>query len=555
MELTSGLSGKTYRVSQALTELDKEFHLGFSGETEVLICLAANDTAEVAALRRLAALLDRFDTPQIIKLIDRGRTETHHFLVFERSAEQPLATLVREVDLGVTAALDVLVQVVDILATLHDTDLIWGRLRPQAFCVNKNGQVRLVDLRATGEPISSQDMTLIEASYLAPELGPGQPPTISGDIYACGVLAYELLVGQPPFAGATTAELAVKHITAPPPDLKRIRPELPIQLTHLIQCCLAKLPEERPASVVELYDELQAIQAQWIADEQARKVICPRCQTPVLPAERCSLCNAPLDQRVPSVTGRWKLTLPLFGSGSGVQAPSLAGRRWKRTPIIITIQVVVLSFWFIINALGSVDDMESSVSGISTPQPTATIEQSVVAETLPASPTPVPTATALPQDTGKVTAPADDVPDPNIDLIQAGVLLDDNTVVSELAIVGQFDEHQDRRTYQLFFDIDGHASGDRSTPWINFGADYTVIYQSGDAAGVVLRWESGAWQNIGTAIAAIASGQLTLTFPAAWLDTSGAMRYGALAINSLANLADYIPARDTAAAVATREER
>src|SRR6185436_3598416 len=117
-------------------------------------------------------------------------------------------------------------------------------LRPQAFWIDKTGRLKLVNLRGAGRPVGDGKLTLAEATYLAPELSVGHTPTASGDLYACGALLYELLVGRPPFVGAGTTELAVKHLAEPAPSLKQVLPDLPADLAALTDSCLKKAPEE-----------------------------------------------------------------------------------------------------------------------------------------------------------------------------------------------------------------------------------------------------------------------------------------------------------------------
>jgi hypothetical protein len=527
--LHSGLSQQSYRVGPPLPNLGEGFHLGFVGNHEVTLRLAAaTDPEAVAALRAEAAMLERLQHRQVVNLLDRGRTEKSFFLVLDRPTERMLAELMNVVTFTCTAALDLMVQVLDILELLHSNGITWGWLHPQAFWVDQSGKLKLANLRGVGEAIWRGPTGLVEATYLAPERGDGQPPSVASDIYACGVLAYELLAGQAPFTGSTVTELVVKHLTEAPPDLGRRRADLPAELVEVIERCLAKTPFERPATVAELRDELQQIHEQLLADEWSQMVICPRCQNAVQPAERCPLCNAPLQEpeAPPPPTRRRRGMNPLL---------RIVG---------LAVIVGVLALPYVIG------DENSDATASEQPSELVADFEETVEPLPPSEPTPMPTATVMPTPQGMLVLPAEDVVDPNIDIIRARAALEDDYVVTEIEVVGRIYEQINEATYQVFFDTDGDVStGDRRTPWATLGADYAVLYRSGIEAGMVLGWDGAAWQGIGAATAEITDAKLRLQAPAAWFDNPQRLQYGALANHPGANLTDYAPARSENPAV------
>lgn len=526
--LTSGISGISYRLGPALPGLGDGFYRGFVETQEVTLRIAPAGTAAVAALRAEARWLERLDHPQIVRLIDRGRTQDAFFLVFDAPVGRPLADVIHQSDLSLSTALNVLVQVVDILAVLHQAGIVWGRLRPQAFWVDKGGQLKLFDLRGADSSIVAGSLTLVEATYLAPELSAGRQPTERGDLYAVGVLAYELLAGRAPFTGSGPTELALKHLTEPPPNVAQVRSDLPADLCALVGRCLSKTPEERPESALALRAELSAIWERVRLDEQGRMIICPRCQSPVLPAERCPVCQAQL--QTPDAA-----------------PPPPRKRRWL--PMLAIGASILVLIWTLFGT-------ENASSDAAALQPTDTLQPATsVATPLPTrEPTPLPTATAVPTPKGMLATAAGDVADADIDLIRAYVTLDDEALVVRIDVVGRIEGSAGDRRYQVFVDVDDPASGDTSTPWRHLGADYTVLFRSGDQGGMVLRWDGAAWQSIGAATVEIGGGTLVMRAPAAWLGSPATLRYGVLAVNAPASLVDYIPARDDDPAIAVREE-
>ena len=520
--VTSGRSGQSYQVGQPIAAYGAQFYRGYHGTQEVVLRLVGTDPASTATLRAEAALLDRLDHQHVARLLDRGRNDQHFFLALEGPAERSLAELIDQSDLAPTASLDIVLQVLDILDVLHGAGVAWGRLRPQAFWVDKAGKLKLFDVQHAGEPITSATLTLPEATYLAPE----QTPSVRGDLYACGALAYEVLAGRLPFVGGDMTELAVKHLSEPTPDLGRVAPDLPAELVKLVTRCLAKSPDERPDSARELHSAFAAIHDQLVAAEQARMITCPRCQGRVLPAERCPLCNAPLVAKtIPAPRRKLKL-LPLLAIGISVLAV----------------------LFMVMNLLGGQD---AAASPLPTVGPTAAPAPTTQAAPT-ALPTPLPTAAAPAEAAGTVAVAADDVADPNIDLIRAQVAVDPKAILAELQVAGKIDVQPNESTYQLFFDTDSNrATGDHSAPWPQFGADYTVLYRSGDAAGMVLRWDGASWQGVGAATTTIDGGQIQFTIPAAWLGSPNTLRYAAMTTKPGPNLADFAPVRSAAGVIAT----
>lgn len=526
--LTSGISSITYRLGPALPGLGNGFYRGFAGTQEVTLRIAPAGTAAVTALRAEARLLERLNHPQIVRVIDRGRTREVFFLVFDAPAGRPLAEAIHQSDLSLGTALNVLVQVVDILAALHQAGIVWGRLRPQAFWIDKGGQLKLFDLQGAGDSIADGTLTLVEATYLAPELSAGRQPTERGDLYAVGVLAYELLAGRAPFTGSGPTELALKHLTEPPPDVAQARSDLPADLCALVGRCLSKTPEERPVSALALRAELAAIWEHVRVDEQSRMIICPRCQSQLLPAERCPVCHAQLE-------------------APATPPPPLRKRRLL--PILAIVVSILVLIWTFFGA-GNTSSDAAALPPTGAPAPATP-----VATQLPTrEPTPLPTATAAPTPEGMLAAAAGDVADADIDLIRARVAFDNESLIVRMDVVGRIEGSGSDRRYQAFVDVDGPASGDTSTPWQQLGADYTVLFRSGDQGGMVLRWDGAAWQSIGAAAVEMSGGTLVMRVPAAWLGSPERLRYGALAVNAPVSLVDYVPARGSDPALAVREQ-
>ena len=142
-------------------------------------------------------------------------------------------------------------QLAHALAVAHDHGLIHGDIKPENVMVRDDGYVKLLDfgLALDAEPSEARGPQLAGTlRYLAPERCLGQPPTQAGDVFAFGVILYELTTGRYPYESQTTLALlqAITEEEAPRPAT--FRPDLPAALDRLIPAMLARRAEERPTA-------------------------------------------------------------------------------------------------------------------------------------------------------------------------------------------------------------------------------------------------------------------------------------------------------------------
>jgi len=156
-------------------------------------------------------------------------------------------------------------QVAEGLEALHRSGWMHGDVKPSNIFISPPGHVTLLDLgfaRRAGETGSAGDRCVAgTCNYLAPEwITSALRADIRSDIYSLGVVLFELLSGRLPFAGKDLAEVAAQHQQATPPDLRRLVPHLPRDVTDLIRRMLAKDPLRRPQTPRELIDRLAALE-------------------------------------------------------------------------------------------------------------------------------------------------------------------------------------------------------------------------------------------------------------------------------------------------------
>ena len=194
----------------------------------------------------------------IATVFDYGEEDTLAYLVMELVPGEPLSTLVqREGALEPARVRAIMGQAALALGAAHEAGVVHRDVKPANILVAPDGTVKLTDFGiARAIDGSGQTQTgevLGTPHYLSPEQALGEPATGASDLYALGVVAHELLTGRRPFDKGTPVATALAQVNDPPPPLP---PHVPPGLRALIEQCLAKKPEDRPASARELGERL-----------------------------------------------------------------------------------------------------------------------------------------------------------------------------------------------------------------------------------------------------------------------------------------------------------
>jgi len=275
----SVLAGK-YRLDSVLGEggmgiVYRATHLALGGQVAVKFLLA--DWAVRADLRerfrREAAALTRLKHPGIVTAFDFGEDSGELFLVMELVSGTPLAKHVRvgNETMHPTRIVNALDQVLQVLEVAHGMNMVHRDLKPDNIMLLETAdrveRIKVLDfglvLLSDGE--NAQRLTATHAAqgtplYMSPEQCRGRdvgPPT---DIYALGVILFELLAGDLPFNADSIAQLFVSHMYMDPPAIRDVglRREPPRGFEELARRAMSKRPEERPTAA-QFRDELQAV--------------------------------------------------------------------------------------------------------------------------------------------------------------------------------------------------------------------------------------------------------------------------------------------------------
>jgi serine/threonine-protein kinase len=193
-----------------------------------------------------------------------GAQDGATYLAFERLYG---ATLEDRLQRGGVLAADEVVRILsgvaDVLAAVHATGMVHHDLKPGNVMLCAGDRVVVLDFGIMVPQVAAGDAARCGTPrYLAPEVildrvAPGRGTAI--DVYAFGVMAFEMLAGRAPFEDLDVVRVLEHHVGTPPPDLAKLRPDMPVALTTLIQACIAKSIHERPDSIASILWELRGI--------------------------------------------------------------------------------------------------------------------------------------------------------------------------------------------------------------------------------------------------------------------------------------------------------
>jgi tetratricopeptide (TPR) repeat protein/tRNA A-37 threonylcarbamoyl transferase component Bud32 len=219
--------------------------------------------------RREIQLAARLQHPHIVPLLSAGSSDDLLYYVMPLVEGESLRVkLAREMELPVTEAVRILREVTDALRYAHEHGVVHRDIKPDNVLLS-HGHALVTDfgvakaVSASGDAahtMTSLGVALGTPAYMAPEQASADPHVDHrADIYALGVLVYEMLAGRPPFVGATPQALLAAHLTQTPDRLSAQRPAVPAALDAVVMRCLEKRPADRWQTAGELLPQLDAL--------------------------------------------------------------------------------------------------------------------------------------------------------------------------------------------------------------------------------------------------------------------------------------------------------
>jgi eukaryotic-like serine/threonine-protein kinase len=224
----------------------------------------AGDDAFRTRFRREAVSAAKLAHPHIVTTYDTGRDADVAYIVMELVEGTTLARLLKsQGPLPVAKAVDVALQVADALACAHAHGVVHRDVKPANILLREDGHVKVADFgiakAGAGNDLTRTGVVMGTAKYLSPEQVSGNPADPGSDVYALGIVLYEMLCGAPPFVGETELSTAVARLTAAPGRLRDRRQDVPRDLEAVVLRSLARDPAARFQSAEELRAGLMAV--------------------------------------------------------------------------------------------------------------------------------------------------------------------------------------------------------------------------------------------------------------------------------------------------------
>jgi serine/threonine-protein kinase len=223
--------------------------LGRKVALKVLAPRFAEDHEFVERFRREASSAAALQHPNIVGIYDRGEWDGTYYIAMEFLDGRSLKDLVRERGpLPPGFAADIVVQVLKALRFAHRRGVVHRDIKPHNVILDEEGRAKVTDFgiaRAGASDITETGSIMGTAQYLSPEQAQGQRVDARSDLYAVGVLLYELLTGRPPFEGDSAVSVALKQVAEAPVPPSRLNPAVTPALEAVVLRALRKDPAAR----------------------------------------------------------------------------------------------------------------------------------------------------------------------------------------------------------------------------------------------------------------------------------------------------------------------
>jgi len=260
--------GEVYRA--------RDTRLGRDVALKVLPEALAGDPESLARFEREARIAAGLNHSNIVVLYSIEEVKGTRFLTMELVEGQRLDREIGPNGVPVERLLDISTALAEALVAAHEKGIVHRDLKPANVMVTRAGHVKVLDFglariaqmaasegdsrTATAHSISIAGQVMGTAPYMAPEQVRGEATDARTDLFALGIVMYELATGRRPFSGATSADVTSAILRDAPTPLERVRSDLPREIASIVDRCLAKDPGRRFQTALEVKESLGRIQ-------------------------------------------------------------------------------------------------------------------------------------------------------------------------------------------------------------------------------------------------------------------------------------------------------
>jgi predicted Ser/Thr protein kinase len=376
----------------------------------------AFDQAFVQRFEREAASAAQLQHPNIVAIYDVGSQDAYHYIVMEFLPGVTLGRLLDDGPLPLQRVEHILRQLAAALDYAHAQNILHRDLKPSNIMVGPDDHVKLMDfgLARAGDSsdLTRSGIVMGTPYYMSPEQAQGHKIDRRSDLYALGVVLYEMITGRIPFERDTPQAVLLAHVVEAPPPLHSLLATVPPAMEPVILRALAKNPARRYASAHELAEDFAravAGAAPIAAEDAPPVVVAPPPDAPPPPPAPQPPVATPASSPMPAVAA------PASNPTPAVPLPALPGRvpawlRDRRTLFAASAVAVVLLASAFANQMLSAPGAGSATPTVTRPAASATAQPSAVPPTHTpspaASPTRPPSATVTPAPSATATQPS-----------------------------------------------------------------------------------------------------------------------------------------------------
>jgi serine/threonine-protein kinase len=329
----------------------------------------AQDEQFVERFIREAKAAAALSHPNIVAVQDQGWNQNGTpaiFLVMEMIEGHTLREYLNEQSkLSVADGIKFLLPVLSELAAAHKIGIVHRDIKPENILISKEGRIKIADFGlARGELIGStmtaeSSVILGSVSYLSPEQVQRGIADSRSDVYAAGIVAYEMFTGEKPFNGDSPIQIAYMHVNEEIPRLRSKRKEIPQALDDLIASATAKNPDDRPRTAAEFLDQLQKIQIEMDPKKNQLDLGLDLPVEPIREKARKKVKEEPVKEETAPVK---ESTREIKRQEEKKQRASKRVRRNRKVALILAIALGVGGWWTLVGP-GSRVVVPSTVGG------------------------------------------------------------------------------------------------------------------------------------------------------------------------------------------------
>ncbi|PZX07982.1 serine/threonine-protein kinase [Psychrobacillus insolitus] len=226
--------------------------------------------------------------PNIVNIYDVGEDGDIHYIVMEYVKGETLKEYIQNNSpISPNRCITIMKQLTSAIADAHNNNIVHRDVKPQNILLDEEGKVKITDfgiaMALSATSYTQTNSVLGTVHYLSPEQARGGTATKQSDIYALGIVLFELLTGELPFSGESAVSIALKHLQSETPSIRAILPSIPQSLENVVIKATSKDPRDRYGTAEEMEADLATAMTPERANEEKFVVELDEGATKVLP--------------------------------------------------------------------------------------------------------------------------------------------------------------------------------------------------------------------------------------------------------------------------------